>query len=130
MRAKDVKSPISTTRNHNVLFESPFSWDEEFSIVEAEVLDDDGTEWNRSLGMRWDGDRRDDDSKGFPNSSGKAVWFWIPKTLEPFFRGIIIPTLLERRGGEQRHKKLASELKEIKLLLMKQQPDMTAAKAA
>lgn len=114
MRARDVTSPIHRTRNHVVLFESPFSWNEEWSIVEAEVLTDAEEEtWAKSLGIRWDGDRRDPESKGFPNSSGKAVWFWIPSDLEPFFYGVIIPQLLERRQREKNQRKLHKQLEEM-----------------
>jgi hypothetical protein len=114
MRAKDVTSPIYRTRNHNVLFESPTSWDEEWSIVEAEVTEDpEEGEWVRSLGIRWDGDRDDPDSKGFPNSSGKGVWFWIPQNLAPFFYGMIIPQLLARKKQEAKDKSLKKNLKEL-----------------
>ena len=110
MRARDVTSPIHRTRNHVVKFESPYNWNEEWSIVEAEVLNEDGETWERSLGIRWDGDRRDSDSKGFPNSSGRAVWFWIPTELRPFFDGAIIPQLLDRRKREKSDRKIQEQL--------------------
>ncbi|HZG08050.1 MAG TPA: hypothetical protein VEZ70_03620 [Allosphingosinicella sp.] len=112
MKAKDVISPIHRTRNHVVLFESPSEWNEEWSIVEAETTED-GEDWNRSLGIRWDGDREDPASKGFPSSSGKAVWFWIPSDLSPFFYGIIIPQLKERKKRERHDRILRKQLRAI-----------------
>ncbi len=112
MKARDVTSPIHRTRNHVVLFESPTEWDEQWSIVEAEITED-GEDWSRSLGIRWDGDRDDPLSKGFPSSSGKAVWFWIPSELSPFFYGIIIPQLKERKKRERQDRVLRRQLRAI-----------------
>lgn len=124
MRAKDVLSPISKTRNHNVLFESPASWGEPWSLVEAEVTED-GEEWNSCLGLRWDGDRNDPDAKGFPNSSGKAVWMWMPEDLLPFFYGMIIPQLTQRKKSERHNRNMANKIDEILALLSKTKPAPT-----
>ena len=114
MKAIDVTSPIHRTRNHVVLFES--SRPEFWSVVEAETTED-GEDWYRSLGIRWDGDRDDPDSKGFPNSSGKAVWFWIPEELHPFFYGVILPQLRERQKRSRQDRMIRRQLREIKALL-------------
>jgi hypothetical protein len=112
MKAIDVTSPIHRTRNHVVLFESPTEWHEEWSIVEAETTED-GEDWTRSLGIRWDGERDDPSSKGFPSSSGKAVWFWIPSRLTPFFDGIIIPQLKEGKKRERQDRLVRRQLRAI-----------------
>lgn len=112
MRAREVVSPINRTRNHVVLFESPSTWGEPWSLVEAEITDD-GEAWNKCLGMRWDGDRKDSDAKGFPSSSGRAVWFWIPEDLQPFFYGIIIPQLTQRKKSERQGREMMRKIDEI-----------------
>lgn len=112
MRAREVVSPISRTRNHNVLFESPPSWGEQWSLVEAETTED-GEDWEKSLGIRWDGDRRDSSSKGFPSSSGHGVWFWLPADIAPFFYGFVIPQLKQRKKSEKGQREIMRKLDDI-----------------
>lgn len=112
MRAREVLSPISRTRNHVVVFESPTAWDEQWSLVEAEVTDD-GEYWDKRLGIRWDGDRRDSNSKGFPSSSGHGVWFWLPTDVVPFFYAYVIPQLKQRKKSEKGHRALMRKMEEI-----------------
>lgn len=118
MRPEDVTSPVSRTRNHAVLFQTPDDDDESWSIVEAEVSEiEEPDVWQRSIGIRWDGDRDDPSSKGFPNSSGKGVWFWIPTKLMPFFDGVIIPQLKERLRAYEARMNVEEELGDIKQML-------------
>lgn len=120
MRPEEVTSPVSRTRNHVVLFQTPDEANEPWSIVEAEVAEiDDPDVWRKSIGIRWDGDRDDPGSKGFPNSSGKGVWFWLPKMVAPFFYGVIIPQLVERRRTFDSQKKIEGELRKMRKLIAK-----------
>lgn len=118
MRPEDVKSPVSRTRNHVVLFQTPDSDDECWSIAEAEVAEiDDLDVWRKTIGIRWDGDRDDIESKGFPNSSGQGVWFWLPTQVAPFFYGMIIPQLRERKNAFKSRRQAANDLSKIKKML-------------
>lgn len=118
MRPEEVTSPVARTRNHVVLFQTPDDAGECWSIVEAEVAEPDEPDvWRKSIGMRWDGDRDDPNSKGFPNSSGKGVWFWLPSDLSPFFYGMVIPQMKERRKAFDSRQRVESDLRKIKKML-------------
>ncbi|MEO1958615.1 MAG: hypothetical protein ABGX23_03590 [Nautiliaceae bacterium] len=49
-----------------------------FSIA---IVYDPKSKGNR-IGMRWDGDKENDNDKGYPTSRGYPVWFFVPKDLE------------------------------------------------
>ena len=128
MRPEDVISPVARTRNHVVLFQTPDDDDECWSIVEAEVSEiDEPDVWRKLIGVRWDGDRDDPDSKGFPNSSGKGVWFWVPTQVAPFFYGMIIPQLKERLVNFESRQSVESDLRKIKKMLSQMLPKNQAA---
>lgn len=118
MRPEEVTSPVSRTRNHVVLFKAPDYADELWSIVEAEVSEPDEPDvWRKSVGIRWDGDRDDPLSKGFPNSSGKAVWFWLPSEIAPFFYGVVIPQLKERLKAFESQRRVERDLKKVRKMM-------------
>ncbi len=70
MHPKHVKSPMYRTRNHKQMFMSPEEWEENFSVVEADVLDPNTDTWARSLGIRWDGDR----IRSYTTSVGRSLF--------------------------------------------------------
>ena len=118
MRPEDVTSPVSRTRNHVVLFQTPDDAEECWSIVEAETSEiEEPDVWRKSIGIRWDGDRDDPNSKGFPNSSGRGFWFWLPTQVQPFFYGMIIPQLKERLRAYESRQTTEQDLNKIKTML-------------
>jgi hypothetical protein len=111
MHPKHVKSPVQRTRNHTPIFHSPEEWEENFSIVEADVLDVDTDTWKRNLGIRWDGDRTDKKDLGFPSTSGNAVWFWLPRHLENIVRANIFQLEFQKDQTIQKAKRAAERAK-------------------
>jgi hypothetical protein len=108
MHPRDVKSPVSRTRNHRKLFMSPKTWteDDPWSLCEVECFDASTDKWDLRVGIRWDGDRSSIADKGFPNSSGQAVWFVLPRPIERIVRAAIGTLELMRKVEKLTQKRL------------------------
>ena len=111
MHPKHVKSPVQRTRNHTPMFLSPGEWDENFSIVEADVLNEETDTWERKIGIRWDGDRTSRSDLGFPSTSGNSVWFWLPRHLEHIVRASLWQLEFQKDQAIQKTKRAEERAK-------------------
>jgi hypothetical protein len=104
MRPQDVLSPRNRIRADTlkVLLTSKDKWS--WSVAEMEWLDwdDDGREeWNKRIGIRWDGNLADPNDKGHPRSHGSGTWFMLPDPIGKLVKAAILLTGRTTSTAEQ-----------------------------
>lgn len=73
MKPSDANRPVGRIRNLQVIFTNPMNRGGLWSLATFEWLDEGG-EWEKVVGIRWDYNLDDDNDKGFP----RAGWMVLP----------------------------------------------------